>query len=87
MSSFAPLQQKLGTLTGELVRIRRLTDCDSATLEQFRILLDEISLLGYDSEQLLSTITARLTKTGDPFWAKAYAYITSLADEDSSVAE
>jgi len=67
-SSFAHISQKMGTIVGEITRIRRLTLHDDETRRQIRILRKELIFLGYDDRHLKQAISKKYKKTGDIFW-------------------
>ena len=75
MKSFSPLQQKRGTLIGELTRIRNLTNSDFLAFQQFVLLRKEINILGYSTDFLTSAMNSKLRTTGDCFWTQAINFL------------
>ena len=68
-NSFSSIQQKMGTIIGEITRIKRLTLHTNTTLEQIRILQLELDLLGYERSTIHRVAEKTYRKTGDQAWS------------------
>ena len=66
----------MGTIVGEITRIRRLTLHDDGTRRQIKILRKELIFLGYDDRHLKQAISKKYKKTGDTFWRDLKQFTT-----------